>query len=332
MTRPNFAIHISHSSWLWRCRAGVLLFCLSLLLVCTPALATHPWALKASDLQVYNQPQTVPTARVEQLKEQQERIALSRFDLRRHPITDAQETHWRQTLWATAVLEPQRADIAEAVAAIARLTQRPQLSVSQAKTVHMAMQIGTQLYLSNPELYGAIGDRLQETLHSSPHPKWAAMALSALMQNGLDPATAQAELNRLRDRFPRQDSLVLQIALRDLQEQLTPAALPPLNDLVNWQVAPQQAQIEIFCRPDRDVLCLGLLKDRNGQWLREADGSLWQVPLLARSLHGLRWNYIRGATPQGIYRVEGTMPRSTTTYFRAFGQFPLLKMFMPFER
>lgn len=317
--------------WL-RWVVGLMLFALSLTVVTAPAVANRPWALKPTDLQVYNQPQTVPAARVEQRQEQLDRIVPERFDLRRYPVTDANETHWRQTLWATAVLEPQRADIAEAVAAILTLTQRPQLSVSRAKTVHMAMQIGTQLYLSNPGLYSAIGDRFQETLHHSPHAKWAAMSLSALLQQGLEPQVAQGEVARLRDRFAGQETLVLNIALRDLQEQLTPASLPPLTDLLNWQVAPQQAQIYVFCRPNRDVLCLGLIKDQDGDWLQEEDGSLWQVPLLARSLHGLRWNYIRGATPQGIYRIEGTMPRSTTTYFRAFGQFPLVKMFMPFER
>lgn len=310
---------------------AVMLFAVSLALVAMPAIAHHPWALKPTDLQVYNQPQTVPAARVEQRQEQLDRITPARFDLNRYPVTDANETHWRQTLWATAVFEPQRPDIAEAVAGILALTQRSQLSVAQAKTVHMAMQIGTQLYLSNPELYSAIGDRFQSTLHHSPDAKWAAMSLSALVQQGLEPQIAQAELEQLRDRFVGQETLVLNLALRDLEAQLTPPPLPPITDLLNWQGAPQQAQIYVFCRPNRDVLCLGLIKDRDGDWLQEEDGSLWQVPLLARSLHGLRWNYIRGATPQGIYRVEGIMPRSTTTYFRAFGQFPLVKMFMPFE-
>lgn len=304
---------------------------LGVLLVGIPALATHPWALVPEDLEVYDLPQAVPAARVEQLQEQTDRVAPWRYDLQSYPVTEEHETHWRQTLWATAILEPQRQDVAEAIASILPLAWEPDITESQARTVHMAMQIGTQLYLSNPSLYQPLEERFWAIVRLSPQPQWAAMSLSVLTQNGLAADLVAGEIEILRDRFINVSSLILDMAFRDLQEQLTPASQPPIADLLNWQVAPKQAQIYVLCRPDRDVLCLGLLKDQKGQWVREKDGSLWQVPLLARSLHGLRWNYIRGATPQGIYRVEGTMPRSTTTYFRAFGQFPLVKMFMPYE-
>jgi hypothetical protein len=313
------------------CRSFLILAVLGMLLLPLPRVLAQPWSLRPQDLQVQVQLLTLPAARQTQLQEQRDRVTPERFDLQRYPVTDATETHWRQTLWATAVLEPQRADIADAIAQILTLTRSARLSASQTKTVHMAMQVGTQLYQSNPELYAPLGERFWETLRMSPHAEWAAMSLATLVQTGLEPETAQQQLNILQARFSSRSPLELQIALRDLQEQLTPSALPPIADLLTWQVVPDQTQMYVFCRPDRDILCLGLLKDPQGRWVQNPEGGLWQVPLLARSLHGLRWNYVRGATPQGIFRVEGTMPRSSATFFRAYGQFPLVKMFMPFE-
>ena len=57
---------------------------------------------------------------------------------------------------------------------------------------------------------------------------------------------------------------------------------------------------------------------------------LWSVPLLLRSIHGLSWNFVRGQTPQGIYRIEGTT-QPDPKFFRAYGQFPLVNLFVPFE-
>lgn len=50
-----------------------------------------------------------------------------------------------------------------------------------------------------------------------------------------------------------------------------------------------------------------------------------------RSIHGLGWNFVRGQTPQGIYKIEGVMPKPTAEFFGAYGQFPLVKLFLPFE-
>ena len=55
------------------------------------------------------------------------------------------------------------------------------------------------------------------------------------------------------------------------------------------------------------------------------------MPLLLQSIHGIGWNFNRGETPQGIYRIEGVVPQSNDKFFRAYGQFSLVKLFLPFE-
>lgn len=292
------------------------------------------WALRPQDLAVVRQTQATPSAQFQHRQKQLDLIRSEKYDLSVYPITDANETHWRKTLWATALLEPQKPYVANALAEILELTNNNDLSNSQIRTVQMAMQIGTQLFLSNPQFYAGIGDRFRETVELSPDPEWTGMALSALVQGGLSQEIAKEQLEKTKIRFSGINNLSLKVALNDIENQINPSPNPPLIDLLNWQILPQQTHFYVLCRRDPSILCRAVIKDRNGQFVRESsrpNAPIWSIPLLTRSLHGLSWNFIRGNTPQGIYRIEGIMPRSEKPYFGAYGQFPLLKVFLPFE-
>ncbi len=292
------------------------------------------WSLRPNDLAIVNQPQAKPPAQRQHRQKQLDLIRPENYNLTAYPVIDANETHWRKTLWATALLEPKQPYVVNAIAGILQLTERNDLSASQIRTVQMAMQVGTQLFVSDPQFFAPISDRFTQTVEQSPYPEWAGMALSALAQGGLSKEQAQNKIQQVKTRFENTEDLSLNVALNDISNQLQPSPTPPLKDLINWQVAPKQTHLYVLCRPDPSVLCRAFIKDRNGQFLREnnqPNAPLWSVPLLTRSLHGLRWNFVRGNTPQGIYRIEGTMPRSESPYFGAYGQFPLVKVFLPYE-
>ncbi|NJK99023.1 MAG: hypothetical protein HC910_00135 [Spirulinaceae cyanobacterium SM2_1_0] len=312
------------------------------LILASSLLAAHStahaadWPLRPGDLTVQQLPEATAAARVQQRQQQVNLIQPQRYDLSRYPLGDRHETHWRQTLWATAVLEPKQPEIATAIATLTGYAAQPNLTPSQQRSVQMALQVGTQLYISDPQFFRELGDRLRQVVADSPQPDWVAMALSALARGGESPDNLRAQIQQIRLRFARQGTMRLDITLHDLETRLQAEPLPPLRDLLAWQVVPQQAHLYIFCRPDRSILCRAVLKDRNGRFVRESadpDAPLWSVELLSRTLHhGLAWNFTRGESPQGIYRIEGTMPRLESGYFRAFGQFPLVKVFMPYER
>jgi hypothetical protein len=307
-----------------------LIFTVKILEAAEPA----NWSLRPADLAIIQQPQATPPAQRKHRQKQIDLVRPEQYDLTTYPVTDANETHWRKTLWATALLEPRQPYVANALAEILALTDRPNLTNAQIRTVQMAMQIGTQLFLSNPQFYAGIGDRFQKTVEQTPYPEWAGMALSALVQGGLDKEIAKEQLEKTKIRFSSINSPDLKVAIADIAEQINPTPIPPLTDLLNWQILPQQTHLYVLCRPDPTVLCRAVIKDRNGNFVREnsrPNAPIWSVPLLTRSLHGLRWHLTRGNTPQGIYRIEGTMPRSEKPYFGAYGQFPLVKVFLPFE-
>ncbi len=274
--------------------------------------------------------QATATARVKQREQQVQQVRPDRYDLARYPVTDANERYWRNLLWSTAITEPQSAAVDQTIAQILSLTARRGLSSAQSRTVEMAMQVGTQLYLSNPTQYESIEQQFQQTLDRS-RAEWAAMALSALVQGGATGEARKQWRDRLQQRFPQwRNNPYLFTTLQAVDRLDRPQTTPPLKDLLKWTIAPGQLQMYVICRPDRSTLCQTVLKDRRGQFVREK-GQLWSAPLLTRSLHGLASIFTRGQTPQGIYRIEGSIPQPDTEFFRAYGTFALVNLFVPSE-
>ena len=287
-------------------------------------------------------PEALESARIQQKLKQVSQVRAENYDLQRHPVSDSQAQHWKNILWTTAIVESQEPFVASALSSILSLSRTPGLSSAQRRTVDMAFQIGTQLYLKYPSVYAGVGQQFAQSLNSSTDPNWVAMSLSGLAKTNLSSAQIQQLSNRVRQRFPQwQQNAVLYTTLQDVQSQAQ-SPTPPLKDLLNWTIAPGQMQLYVICTRDREALCQTVLKNAQGNFVRTADraisttgsipqGPLWSMPLLLRSIHGLSWNFTRGQTPQGIYRIEGTTPQPDYDFFRAYGQFSLVNLFVPFE-
>lgn len=270
--------------------------------------------------------------RAQQRQEQQRQILPENFDLNRYPVTNQNEKYWRNLLWTTAVVQPQDEFVASTIEQVLAMAIRPGLSDSQKRTIDAAVRVGTQLYLSNPNRYTSIGEQFRQLIDRSPDPEWVAIALSGLAKGGLEPEQIQPLVGRVKARFPRWSANVsLQTTLREMAELISPSPVPPLKDLLNWTIAPNQLQMYVLCQQNRAVLCQTVLKDRKGEFVRQQNGQLWSVPLLLRSIHSLSWNFSRGETPQGIFRIEGKVPQPDDEFFRAYGQFALVNLFVPFE-
>jgi hypothetical protein len=297
-----------------------------------PATLSNAGVLKVLDSSTGEKSIATADFRASLRQEQLRQIRPDNYDLRRFPITQATESHWRHLLWTTAVVQPTEAFVRDSVGQLLEMMVRQDLSAAQVRTVDMAMRVGTQLYLTNPEFYSSFGQRFGMAIAQSSDPQWVAVSLSNLAKVGTAPPVLQSLTEQVKTRFPNWTANVhLQTTLRDVAEGLAPSPLPPLGDLLRWEIAQRQVHLYAVCQPDRDVLCRTVLKNRDGEFVRQADGKLWSVPLLLRSIHGLAWNFSRGQTPQGIYRIEGSVPQPDDEFFRAFGQFPLVNLFVPFE-
>lgn len=272
-------------------------------------------------------PQASAIARTQQRQEQLQLISPDAYDLARYPLGDANEKHWRQLLWATAVIEPQDAYVSDGIVQILAFTAQP-VTPSQARSIEMALQVGTQLFLSDPIAHENLKQALIQTIEQSQNPQWVAMSLSALAKSGATAEQQQQWISSIAQRFPNwSKDVALYTTIQDLTNS---AKTPPLRDLLKWTIASNQLQLYVICARDRAQLCSTFVKDRNGAFVRQ-NGRVWTMPLLTRSLHNLSWNFSRGYTPQGIYRIEETIPQPDTDFFRAYGYFSLVQLFAPFE-
>ncbi|MGI0493345.1 hypothetical protein ACN4EG_16295 [Alkalinema pantanalense CENA528] len=283
------------------------------------------------------QPQALARARSQQRQQQERQVRPDNYDLARYPVDDRNAKHWKNLLWTTAIVEPKQPFVAQAMDRILAMTRQAKLSTAQMRTIDMALQVGTQLYATDPLAYSSLANQFRLTIEQSKDPQWVAMAIAALVngdrtvKTNLSIQEIQQLSQRIQQRFPNwQTQPYLYTTLQDITTRLNPPAAPPLKDLLQWQAQPGEMQAYVLCNSDRHALCRMILKNDRGQWVQEK-GQLWSVPLLLRSVHGLNWNFVRGNTPQGLYRIDGTTPQPDDLFFRAYGQFSLVNIFVPFE-
>ncbi|MBD2189555.1 hypothetical protein [Pseudanabaena mucicola] len=287
------------------------------------------------------QPKATEQSRTAQVIDQQQKSAPSRFDLGKYPISDRTAQHWQESLWAIGVLGKDESYAQQALETMLAMTTASNLSNAQMGVVDTAIQVSHQLYTLKPEVYSNLKPHFLRTINESNDPQWVAISLSALSKSvsNLSPkAIDKTELNKLirkvQKRFPKwQQDLHLKTTLQNIDADFAIAnssQTPDLQELLQWQIAPQQSHLYVFCRPNRDLMCLTILKDRDGKFVKQGK-QLWSVPLLLQSLHNLDWNSTNGRTPQGIYRMEGISRQPDDEFFHAYGQFSLVNLFLPFE-
>ena len=300
--------------------------------------ATTPQSTKAQTPPIRNyQPKATETARQAQIQEQQQKSHPSRFDLQKYPINDNNFTHWQESLWAIGVLAPEESYAVQALANVLKMTTEANLSDPQKGIIDTAAQIGTELYTLKPAVYGSLKEHFLRTINASNDSQWVALSFSALAKSQdssqkISPSQLESLRTKIQKRCPKwKQELHLRATLQNTTENSqNPAVIPNLADLLKWQIAPQQPQMYVLCRPNRDILCLAVLKDGNGKFVKQVN-QLWSVPLLLQSLRNLDWYFTNGRTPQGIYRMEGISLQPDDEVFHAYGQFSLVNLFVPFE-
>ncbi|MEN9215399.1 MAG: hypothetical protein Q6J44_00505 [Gloeomargarita sp. DG02_4_bins_56] len=286
--------------------------------------------LASSTFPFLGQPQPLATqaARQAQLQQEQQRLQPAHYDLNRYPLTETHQTHWRRLLWATALQQPQQPYVFQALHPMLRRAAAQNLTPTEMSIITQALQVSNLYVRQHPSTRPQLQAGLLQVVRTSPHPRWVALALNALARSGsLTPAQQSQLIAQTRQRFPQPPDL-LTVVLQDLEQP--PSPLPPLEALLNWQAQPGQVQLYVFCRNDRWRPCTLIVKDNQGEFYREA-GQIWSRQLLLQSVYGLDWAFTYGQTPQGLQRLAGITETRAGELFRAYGQFPLVKLFLPFE-
>lgn len=152
-----------------------------------------------------------------------------------------------------------------------------------------------------------------------------SMAIEYLLQNASD-----AEKKRLQqlwrtalERFPDDPWLN---GMRFSFEE-SPVSTLALAEFFRKDFLAGQVLMISIQRTNRDYPGIVVVRNGNGAFMRNPDGSLFAVPQLARSLSGLPGYLTNGNTPQGLLRMDGF----DVSYAGAIGPTRNVQLSLPFE-
>lgn len=92
-----------------------------------------------------------------------------------------------------------------------------------------------------------------------------------------------------------------------------------LKDLFNHRPAREGVTLYMFCRQNRLHPCLMVMRDRQGEVVKNNDGTLWTHQALASSKKGLPAHVRSGNTPAGVHLINSVMPYADAPV--SFGKF-----------
>lgn len=214
-------------------------------------------------------------------------------------LTDSTEENWQDAFDAMEVMEYNtpftRSKVHAAFDSAAKrsvLFQRALLEVGYTN-------YPAQFHLQTKEL-------LSETLD----PRIFAMCAEYLVQSKNDSTLKRHILATLFEKFG--DSVFINPVLNMLQNRLqTPrmgkeiSSREVLKGILNKNFLPNQIVMYSFQRKDRDYPGMVLLRNANGDFIKDSLGNIFHIPQLARSITNLPGYLRNGNTPQGIFKMYG---------------------------
>ena len=170
---------------------------------------------------------------------------------------------------------------------------------------------------------------VRQMLERTRQPEILALAAEYLLRGHPDSSIRNlVEMQLQRDPF---DTLTQNPVLEALSRRLDPEAqaqaMPPLTDLLSEAFAAGLPVIYSFQRPDRNEPGLAVVRQPDGHFVRNPDGSIFHVPQLARAISNLPYYLTNGNTPQGIFRMSGFAVSSS----RFIGPTTNIQLSMPYE-
>ncbi len=132
-----------------------------------------------------------------------------------------------------------------------------------------------------------------------------AMCVEYIMLNESVSRTALHMNLMMLKRKEYQSDPILQQLIKRLRGKQTYPSPAMLRDLVNLDYLKGNTILYSIQRRNRDYPGIVIIKDINGNFLKDPDGQLFCLPQLARSVSNLPGYLTNGNTPQGLFRMDG---------------------------
>ena len=146
-------------------------------------------------------------------------------------------------------------------------------------------------------------------LEETTDPKIFAICAEYLLQHKKTDAEKQILSKKLLEKFT--DTAYKNPVLFMLSTRLKPAEInrqpahEVLKEILNKAFLPQQIVMYSFQRKNRDYPGMVLIRNADGNFVRDSSGNLFHIPQLARSISNLPGYLRNGNTPQGIFKMFG---------------------------
>jgi len=146
-------------------------------------------------------------------------------------------------------------------------------------------------------------------LEETTDPKIFAICAEYLLQHKKTDAEKQILSKKLLEKFT--DTAYKNPVLFMLSTRLKPEEInrqpahEVLKEILNKAFLPQQIVMYSFQRKNRDYPGMVLIRNADGNFVRDSSGNLFHIPQLARSISNLPGYLRNGNTPQGIFKMFG---------------------------
>ena len=261
-------------------------------------------------------PRTTLSERVSFLKNLREETIQGRIS---KPLTHETEKEWSNAFWAAGLIRERTALVRNALAQAFLTWEKRGASFQRA-----ALEATAGLFPCD------FSSEMRAILGKTNNPKLFAMATYYLDKITTMPEERSAFVSLIENTFPEWgENPILFMLHHDLSKPRTETIKnrPPLLSLLSFSFKPGCPVLFSIQRLDRRYPGIAVVRGVNGAFIRQRDGSLFNVSHLALSLSNMPGTITNGNTPQGVFTVRGT------GYARNvfIGPTPYLHSKIPFE-
>ncbi len=234
------------------------------------------------------------------------------------PLTDSTEENWQDAFNAMEILRYKSMWIDGRVKIAAE-----QMHQQSADFQRAALEL---FYANYPDTFY---QQVKLLLMATYHPKIFAMCAHYILQSSRANADANflaVKTKQLSETYP--DNPILQQLTYAIAQRNAATIIPPLASFFNKNYMKGHVLVFSFQRKNRDYPGLVMLRDKNGNFVKDSTGQYFSVPQLARSINNLPGYLTNGNTPEGIFRMKG-YDVSRASFI---GPTVNVQLSMPFER
>ncbi len=234
------------------------------------------------------------------------------------PLNKSTEDKWEEAFWAMELVNYKSKVTDDAVAAAIIKFRHTSPSFRRA-----FLEL---VYTMYPKAYT---EQIFNIAKDTDNSKIFAMCINYLIRADVN-YNNEFFVNFIKRKFPFWDADPILISLEHSLSH--PASeefreMPHLEDLLKNSFGKDNIVIYSFQRHNRDYPGLTVIKDVDGKFLRNDDGTYFHISHLARAVTDLPGYLTDGNTPQGILSIQG----SDVSKNAFIGPTPNLQLVLPFE-